>query len=114
MGHYHFERGQYQDDVADLAAVFPPVLRPLQAGDAHMAPLEVLDIAAGTEKENKEDSYIRGSPQQQQPNIHLSVSAPTGRCCSTDENIATVQLDSRFFLFMPHQPRNRLNNAALC
>lgn len=48
---YHFERGQYQDDVADLAAVLPPVLRPLQTGDAHVSPLEMLHVAAGAERE---------------------------------------------------------------
>lgn len=51
VSRYHFEGGQYQDDVADLAAVLPPVLRPLQAGDAHVAPLEMLDVAAGAEKD---------------------------------------------------------------
>lgn len=51
---YHFERGQYQDDIADLAAVLPPVLWPLQAGDAHMTFLEMLHIAAGAQREKKE------------------------------------------------------------
>lgn len=50
---YHFERGQYQDDIADLTAVLPPVLRPLQAGDAHVAPLEMLDVAAGAERDKE-------------------------------------------------------------
>lgn len=59
---YHFEGGQYQDDVADLAAVLPPVLRPLQAGDAHVAPLEVLDVAAGAEKDKGGHAEVRGSP----------------------------------------------------
>lgn len=54
VSRYHFEGGQYQDDVADLAAVLPPVLRPLQAGDAHVAPLEMLDVAAGAEKDKEE------------------------------------------------------------
>lgn len=52
-GGYHFERGQYQDDIADLAAVLPPVLRPLQAGDAHVTPLEMLHVAAGAERERR-------------------------------------------------------------
>lgn len=51
---YHFERGQYQDDIADLAAVLPPVLWPLQAGDAHMTFLEMLHVAAGAQREKKE------------------------------------------------------------
>lgn len=50
-GSYHFERSQYQDDIADLAAVLPPVLRPLQARDAHVTPLEMLHVAAGAERE---------------------------------------------------------------
>lgn len=51
---YHFEWGQYQDDIANLAAVLPPVLRPLQAGDAHVAPLETLHVAAETERREEE------------------------------------------------------------
>lgn len=53
-GSYHFEWGQYQDDIADLAAVLPPVLRPLQTGDAHVTPLEMLHVAAGAEREKEE------------------------------------------------------------
>lgn len=53
-GSYHFEWGQYQDDIADLAAVLPPVLRPLQAGDAHVTPLEMLHVAAGAEREKEQ------------------------------------------------------------
>lgn len=54
-GGYHFERGQYQDDIADLAAVLPPVLRPLQAGDAHVTPLEMLHVAAGAERDRERE-----------------------------------------------------------
>ena len=57
---YHFEWGQYQDDVADLAAVLPPVLRPLQAGDAHVTPLEMLHVAAGAER--GKDVNVSASP----------------------------------------------------
>lgn len=50
---YHFERRQDEDDVADLAAVFPPVLRPLQARDAHVTPLEVLHVAAAAQRRGR-------------------------------------------------------------
>lgn len=92
---YHFERGQYQDDVADLAAVFPPVLWPLQTGDAHVAPLEMLDVAAGTERENGEVSYIRGSPEQQQPTflyINLWVERDAASRTKTLQLCAYIQL----------------------
>lgn len=50
---YHFEWRQDEDDVADLAAVLPPVLRPLQARDAHVAPLEVLHVAAAAQRRGR-------------------------------------------------------------
>lgn len=50
---YHFERRQNEDDVADLAAVLPPVLRPLQARDAHVTPLEVLHVAAVAQRRGR-------------------------------------------------------------
>ena len=62
---YHFGRGQYQDDVAYFAAVLAPVLRPLQAGNAHMAPLEMLHIAAGAETKRKGGSFTNVNSSHQ-------------------------------------------------
>lgn len=47
---YHFGWGQNQDDITDFAAVLPPVLRSLQAGDADVTPLEMLHVAAEAER----------------------------------------------------------------
>lgn len=66
---YHFERGQYQDDIADLTAVLPPVLWPLQAGDAHMPLLEMLHVAAGAEGKGGSFINVNASLPQQRPSF---------------------------------------------
>lgn len=66
---YHFEWGQYQDDIADLAAVLPPVLRPLQTGDAHVTPLEMLHVAAGAEREKEAFINVNASPHRERPSF---------------------------------------------
>lgn len=46
MWPYRSRRGQNEDDVTSLTAVDPPVLWPLQAGDAHMTSLQAPHIGA--------------------------------------------------------------------
>lgn len=68
---------------------------PLQTGDAHVAPLEMLDVAARTERGNEEVSYIRGSPEQQQPTslyINLWVERDAASRMKTLQLCAYIQL----------------------
>lgn len=47
-GPYGSRGGQDEDDISSFAAVHPPVLWPLQAGDADLAPLQAAHVGAET------------------------------------------------------------------
>lgn len=55
---YGSRRGEDEDDVSSLAAVDSPVLRPLQAGDAHVASLQAPHVGAGLIEEKKNHLFL--------------------------------------------------------
>lgn len=55
---YGSRRGEDEDDVSSLAAVDSPVLRPLQAGDAHVASLQAPHVGAGLIERKKNHLFL--------------------------------------------------------